>query len=232
VDPGQRGGNDWKGSTSDDADLVLAARNGSKSAFHQLVKKYHPKLVVVAQGLIGELWAEDVVQEAWLSVYQSLATFEGRSTVKTWLFAIVRNHAFTHLRREKRSSSASSPDHHCASAGASTIHRSKLPDATGCLSTDSPDAILEAEQLHACIDDALDKLQPAQQTVVIMRDIELMALEDISYHLELSNSNVRVLLHRGRAGFRQVVERYQVTGRWHPGIGKKTASQAVVKALL
>ena len=68
----------------DISDSLNALRAGDKIAFAGLVKKYHHRMVVIARAIAGDVWAEEVTQEAWISIYRALPNFEGRSTLQTW----------------------------------------------------------------------------------------------------------------------------------------------------
>ena len=85
-----------------DAELLVRLRAGEKLAFIELVQTYHTSMKYFAAAIIGDAQAEETVQEAWLAVMRHLDNFEGRSSLKTWLFAIVGNEAKTRLRKSKR----------------------------------------------------------------------------------------------------------------------------------
>ena len=204
------------GLSADEDDLLLQQlRAENKAAFAQLVNKYHRKLWVVARAIVGELWAEEVVQDSWLSVHRSLHKFEGRSTLQTWLFTIVKNQAKTRLRTESRTYSDSS-SFAASRSDESTEHRfrddGQWQEPPGMWEIDSPAALLEEQQLKKCIQHTLDLLRPDQLAVFTMRDMQNMSFDDICNILDLSNSNARVLLHRARLVLMQVIERYQETG--------------------
>lgn len=199
-----------------DADLLDALRSKDKTAFPALVQKYHNKLLILARLMVGELWAEEVVQDAWVSVYRAIDQFEGRSTLQTWLYTIVKNQARNHLRTESRLSvlmlsstslaPAGMPDDRFLEDG----HWQKSPLNWG---LDCPADLLEEEQLRRCIEHTLKFLSADQLAVFTMRDLQQMDLQDICNILDISNSNVRVLLHRARLTLMQVIERYQETGQ-------------------
>lgn len=82
--------------------LLERLRAGDREAFTALVREHHAALRALATCIVGEAWADDAVQEAWLAAYRALPRFEGRADLKTWLWAIVRNQALARLRRERR----------------------------------------------------------------------------------------------------------------------------------
>lgn len=185
-------------------------------AFEALVSEYHRPLVAVARAIVGDSLAEEVVQEAWVSAYRNLPRFEGRSSLKTWLYTIVSNEAKTRLRKEKRLvalediSQDGSVDYLDGDRFYGLTGHWKKPPADWHL--DSPDQLLEEQHLQKCIDYTVSILPAQQKAVFILRDIEQQALSEICNILEVTESYVRVLLHRARLKLMQVIDRYQETG--------------------
>lgn len=197
-----------------DEQLVTAAQQGSEPALVELINRHQSLLLAVARAIVGAAHAEDTVQEAWLSVYRSLAKFEGRSSFKTWVVRIVSNEAKTRLRRDAKLVSMDDsefeqpePDEHNFNARG---HWTKPPARWN---NESPDALIEEEQLQRCINKTLSILPERQKAAFLLRDLERQPLVDIAELLDISNANVRVLLHRARLTLMQVVARYQETGQ-------------------
>jgi len=196
---------------------IDALRRGDRAAFTRLVARQHRRLLIVARAIVGEAWAEEVVQEAWISVHRALPKFEGRSSLQTWLCTIVRNEARTRLSKEARYVSL---DTFPESSHEDTLRALNMAfrgdghwqGAPADWHVDSPLALLENTQLQHCIDSTLARLSADQRAVFTLRDLQQMELQDICNILELSNSNVRVLLHRARLTLMQVINRYQETG--------------------
>src|SRR5689334_23713876 len=87
----------------DDPDFLAQLRRGDASAYRRLIRRFHGSLVGAAAGIIGSrAQAEEVVQDAWLAVFSGIGSFEGRSSVTTWVFSIVLNRARTRASREGR----------------------------------------------------------------------------------------------------------------------------------
>jgi RNA polymerase sigma-70 factor, ECF subfamily len=196
---------------TDDFLEQLKAQN--QEAFSKLVKFHHRQMIHVARAIIGEAQAEEVVQEAWGSIYRNLTKFEGRSSLKTWMFTIVSNGAKTRLRKESRqvlmadvegSMSGLSEDLFGSDGG-----WSRPPPKWD---VSSPDQLLEEDQLQDCIEKTAASLPEQQRAVFVLREIEQQDLSEVRNILELSDSNVRVLLHRARVKLMQVIDRYQETG--------------------
>jgi len=200
---------------------IDALRSGDRAAFTRLVTRHHGRLLVVARAIVGAVWADEVVQETWIAVHRALPKFEGRSSLQTWLYTIVRNEARTRLGKEARYVALDS--HRLAQDGHThedTLRALSLEfksdghwqHAPADWHTESPLALLEHAQLQRCIDSALSRLSDDQRAVFTLRDLQQMELQDICNILDLSSSNVRVLLHRARLSLLQVIDRYQETG--------------------
>jgi len=200
-----------------DATDIDALRRGDHAAFTRLVARHHRRLLIIARAIVGDAWAEEVVQEAWISVHRALPKFEGRSSLQTWLCTIVRNEARTRLGKEARyvsldTFSEGSHEDTLRALNLSFRGDGHWQGAPPDWHVDSPLALLENTQLQHCIERTLERLSADQRAVFTLRDLQQMALEDICNILELSNSNVRVLLHRARLTLMQVINRYQETG--------------------
>jgi RNA polymerase sigma-70 factor (ECF subfamily) len=183
-------------------------------SFERLVSRYHHQMLAVARSIVGESLAEEVVQEAWVSIYGALPRFEGRSSLKTWLFTIVGNQAKTRLRKESRLIALED----MGQAETGYFSGESFKPAGGwqrppaLWEIESPESILEEAQLRRCIEHTLTVLPQLQRAVFTLRDIEQQSLDDICNILGVSDSNVRVLLHRARIKLMRVIERYQETG--------------------
>jgi RNA polymerase sigma-70 factor, ECF subfamily len=165
------------------------------------------QLIVGRRGL-----AEDVVQETWIAVLAGIDRFQGRSSLKTWVFRILVNTAKTRATREARTIVFSALDD--SSEPSVDPDRFRGPDDRwpgGWVSSpqrfDSvPEEQLVANETRAVVDRTLDGLPPAQRMVVTMRDVEGWSAEEVCEALGLSAANQRVLLHRGRSKVRAALE--------------------------
>tara|TARA_R100001143_G_C3359047_1_gene134405 strand:- start:2966 stop:3628 length:663 start_codon:yes stop_codon:yes gene_type:complete len=211
----------------DQENFLSKLKQQDHQAFQQLVQKYHKLMLAVVRPIVGDTWAEEVVQEAWVSAYKALPDFQERSTLKTWLFTIVKNEAFSRYRKESRQESLEShlPDdqqdqnldewlQHSFKPGG----RWQKPLQQWDLS--SPEALLQEEQLQQCIELTLELLKADQKAIFLLRDQEQMGMEEICNILEISHSNARVLLHRARMKLFQVINHYQDTGECQSARGK------------
>ena len=188
-------------------------RKLDQRVFTALVAEYHCTLVSLARSIIGDSLAEEVVQESWLSAYRSLPKFEGRSHVKTWLFTIVSNLAKTRVKKESRTVSLDNSELSSPSLNDQFIANGHWRTPPKQWHLDSPEKLLEEDQLRCCIEHTLTILPPRQKAVFTLRDVEQLKLSEICNTLGLTDSNVRVLLHRARLRLMQVIERYQETGQ-------------------
>ena len=200
---------------NDESTLIDALIQGSDLAFTQLIRQHQSTMLSLARSIAGDAFADDVVQESWVSVYSNIANFERRSSLKTWLFRIVSNLATTRLRKESRKISleqldAESPGSYLDSTHFHEDGHWKNPVSTW--RTESPDELLEEQQLKHCIHKTLDRLPDTQKTVFLLREIEQVTSEEICELLNISAANVRVLLHRARLQLMQMIGRYQETG--------------------
>lgn len=201
-----------------DAELIDRLRNGDEAAFTWLVDTYSPSLKRLALGFVaGEAVAEEVVQETWLAVLTGIARFEGRSSLKTWLFKILSNRAKTRGAREGRTVPLSELEF-AEGAGPSVSPERFLPAdhpsfpghwATPpyAWSAVAEQAIVQRETMEV-LRRGLQSLPASQRTVVTLRDVEGLPATEVCAALGLSEANQRVLLHRGRSRLREILEKY------------------------
>ena len=187
-----------------DGELLLRLRSGDERAFVSLVERYHqPMLQLAASFVPSRAVAEEVVQDTWLAVLRGLEGFEGRSSLKTWLFRILVNRARTTGIREQRSVPVADPE--------PVVDPSRF-DASGGWSAppehwiEVAEGRMEAGKLVDRIRAWMDLLPARQREVVLLRDVEGMSSEEVCTVLALSEGNQRVLLHRGRSRLRQLFE--------------------------
>jgi RNA polymerase sigma-70 factor, ECF subfamily len=195
----------------DEAALVAALRAGDEAAFRTLIEMYHAMLVRVARMYVStQATAEDVAAETWLAVLEGIDRFEGRSSLKTWIFRILTNRAKTRGIREGRSLpfSALEPDE--ASVDADRFHGGdhKWPGHWASAPARFPEERLLAAETRDLIERTIAALPPTQRAVISLRDIEGWSAEEVCNALTLTETNQRVLLHRARSTVRAALERY------------------------
>jgi len=205
--------------TMKELQLVQDLRNGNEAAFKSLIERYHTWLIRLARTFVpSQAVAEEVVQETWLAVLQGITRFEGRSSLKTWLFHILTNRAKTRGRQEGRYVSFSDVATQTEEEEASTLQPERfhpsghltghwaIPPTTWDEST--PERVLLSKEGLALIEKAIQALPPNQRQVIILRDIEDIDSEEICTMLHITPTNQRVLLHRARCKIRAVLEEY------------------------
>jgi RNA polymerase sigma-70 factor, ECF subfamily len=197
----------------DDASLVLALRRGDEAAFLALVQRHHRSMTRVARAYVGsDAAAEDVAQEAWLGLMKGISAFEGRSSVKSWLFKIVVYCARTRRARDARTVPLSSleddgpdeaavdPDRFLPAPERWANHWSRPPEPW------AEEKLASAETARLVLGE-IERLPANQRAVVTMRDVEGLESGEVCAALGITDANQRVLLHRARARVRAGLER-------------------------
>lgn len=190
--------------------LVDRLRAGDEDAFRGFVRDHHAAMVRFARTFVHTPQsAEEVVQETWLAVLQGLDRFEGRSSLKTWVFGILANRARTRGVRDGRMTLFSEigtgePDAEPAvdpsRFGPSGSWR-EPPVAWG-----DPERLLLSVELRRHLNEGMDALPAGQRAVFVLRDVEGMSSEEACNVLGISETNQRVLLHRARSRLRGALE--------------------------
>lgn len=183
-----------------DAPLLDALRAGDEAAFASLVSRYHTRLLRFAESFVANrAVAEEVVQDTWLGVVRGIDRFEGRSSVKTWLFHILAN----------RARSAGVVEARAALLGDDVLEG--CFDASGAWErppepwAEAVDERLVAESLAERARECLPRLPPAQRQVLLLRDVEGVDAAEVCDLLGVSPGNQRVLLHRARTRLRSLL---------------------------
>ena len=192
--------------------IIKALRKDKDGVFEQIVSAYHPGLLAIARSILGSDDCEEVVQDAWISAYKGIDDFEGRSSLRTWLTKIVINQARSRLRKSGREFNVEAP------SGDFEAYPGRFND-NGAWSSPplewdvhSPEDLLQEQNLIDCLHKTLGFLPSNQRMALELRDIQGLDLNDICNTLEITASNVRVLLHRARTQLFNMVDHYQETG--------------------
>jgi RNA polymerase sigma-70 factor (ECF subfamily) len=205
-----------RGDERSEAELVAALRDGDEAAFSALIDMYNALLLRVAMMHVSSrAVAEEVVQETWLGVLRGVDRFEGRSSLKTWLFRILVNTAKTRGEREGRSIPFSSSVR--AGSDEPTVEPERFFGAghdraggwsLGPTAWETPEERLLAGESRDVILRTIESLPPAQREVITLRDVEGWPSNEVCNALEITETNQRVLLHRARSKVRAALERY------------------------
>lgn len=201
-----------------DGAMLEALKRGDKESLRRLVSHHHAALVGLAQTIVrSRATAEDVAQETWIAVVNSIHDFDGRSALSTWIIAILLNKARTHARREGRyvPFSDSADDEGTVGPAVSPArfaadgHWTQPPVSFDGL---DPERIVAGRELWRHVGAVIETLPPAQRSVMIMRDVEGRDAAETCTLLGLTAENQRILLHRARARVRSAIEALATAG--------------------
>ncbi len=205
---------------SGEQELIDGLTRGDEASFLLLVEQYHRSMLRIAMLYVHDhILAEEIVQETWISVLQNIKGFQGRSSLKTWIFNILINIARRSWKRENRS------------IPFSLLQDAELADAEMSVDADRffpadhpykpglwaipprawdlpPEEYVLNHEIQVCIQKSIDELPQYQRFVITLRDIEGWTSEQVCSVLELSEANQRVLLHRARSKVRRALEKY------------------------
>jgi RNA polymerase sigma-70 factor (ECF subfamily) len=185
-----------------DEALLGRLRAGDEGAFVTLVDRYHQPMLRLARSMVSsEAVAEEAVQDTWVGVVRGIERFEGRSSLKTWLFHILVNRVRSAATREQRTAEVESTH---------AVDPSRF-DAGGQWA-DPPqhwaqtDDHLEAAMWAPILKAALDEIPSRQRAVVVLRDVEGLSSAEVCSVLGVTAGNQRILLHRGRSRLREILD--------------------------
>jgi RNA polymerase sigma-70 factor, ECF subfamily len=188
----------------EESPLLDALRRGDEDAFARLVDEHDASLRRVARLYVANAAvADDVVQDTWLGVIRGLRAFEGRSSIKTWIFRILVNRARTRAVRESRDAPFTQGLPMEGEAGAEPSPIPPPPDHGA-----SPERSLLARELGQQVRGVIDSLPSNLRIVLWLRDVEGWSSEDVCNALAIQETNQRVLLHRARSRVRVALEPY------------------------
>jgi RNA polymerase sigma-70 factor (ECF subfamily) len=184
----------------DDRRLIADCVNGRREAFGELVSRYHSRLYNAAVRLVDNLEdAADVVQDAFLTAYQSLFSFTGYTEFYTWLYRIAFNTAISLKRKQRTALSLDSPSAH---------YQGIEPDDPS--EAARPGLAMERSEEEALVHTALARLSDEHRDVLVMKEIDGMKYEEIAEILGVPIGTIRSRLHRARLELRDVL--VQMTG--------------------
>jgi RNA polymerase sigma-70 factor (ECF subfamily) len=199
-----------------DRELVRRLLAGDEYAFEGLVRRLHASMVRTARAYVpSHAVAEEVVQDTWAAVIGGLHRFEGRSTLKTWIFRILLNRARTQGTRERRIPPVSALTNGCRTTD---VGRRRFPSSAHPFHVDlwgvAPSTFPTVPEDHAVntemrgvITDAIAELTPRQRLIITLRDVDGWSPAEVCETLGISDGNQRVLLHRARSAVRVELER-------------------------
>ena len=201
--------------------MIERLRARDERVFEELMRMYNASLLRVAQIYVASrAVAEEVVQETWLGVLNGIDRFEGRSSLKTWIFRILTNIAKTRGQREGRTLPFSAlerpeavPEPAVEPARFLPADHERWPGHWAAKPEPWPEERLLASETRRVLDEAVERLPPAQRAVITLRDVEGWSPEETCNALGVTETNQRVLLHRARSKVRQALEDYLSEGQ-------------------
>jgi RNA polymerase sigma-70 factor, ECF subfamily len=198
--------------------LLARLRQGDERAFDELVTRHHSALIRMAMGYVANREvAEEVVQDTWMAVIEGLGRFEGRSSLRTWIFGIMIHKAKDRGVREKRhvtfSFFESVDDEGDEMIDPSRFHQSgewaghwAFPPQPW--DDQTPEKLLASQQGVTAMHRAIEALPRTLKDVLILRDVEGIEAKEVCDILKITETNLYVRLHRARERVRQAVETY------------------------
>jgi len=203
----------------DELHLLERLRKGDEAAFASLVDRHHGALIRLAMAYVSDhSIAEEVVQETWIGVLEGLDRFEGRSSLKTWIFRILTNKAKTRGVRESRHVSFSpleASDENPEEPAVDPMRFQTTGHWAGYWVSypqpwdeNTPEKLLLSQEGTTFLEQAIEALPPKLRQIIVMRDVEGLSSEEACNILEISETNQRVLLHRARSRVRKTLEKY------------------------
>ena len=186
--------------------LVDALRRGDEDAFARLVDEHHASLRRVARLYVASTAiVDEIVQDTWLGVIRGIWAFEGRSSLKTWIFRILVNRARTRAVRESRDARSLGPEEPLPFGDSSDLGHWVQPSPD---LDPSPEQALLTKELRGRLAIVIDTLPPVMKIVLWLRDVEGWSSDDVCNALAIQETNQRVLLHRARSRARAALEPY------------------------
>ena len=202
--------------------ILTLLREGNEEAFCALVRRHSPSMTRVAMAFVSRrAVAEEVVQETWLNVVRGLDGFEAKSSLRTWIYAILGNCARRRAEQEQRLVPLSELAADEASGDELGVSRDQFFDGgrwAGMWSSavprwdGVPEERLVSSELRTALLEAIEALPRMQRAVITLRDIEGWPSGEVCEYLGVADGNQRVLLHRARAAARAAIERYLEEG--------------------
>ena len=202
--------------------LLAQLLGGNEEAFRALVRGLSPSMTRVAMVFVSRRSvAEEVVQETWLNVVRGLDGFEAKSSLRTWIYVILRNCAKRRGDQEQRLVPLAELTAEEAAGDDLGVSRDRFFEDgrwAGMWSSavprwdDLPEERLLSGELRTALLEAIDGLPRMQRAVITLRDVEGWPSEEVCEYLGVADGNQRVLLHRARAAARAAIERYLEEG--------------------
>jgi RNA polymerase sigma-70 factor, ECF subfamily len=191
-----------------DVRLMLEVRDGSATAFEELVVRYQARLVRVLEHLVGRReWAEDLAQEVFLRVYRHRQQYVPGAKFVTWLFTIANNVANNARRDRSRRPEVTLTGSESGALGVRPLDR-LVQASSGAM----PTRQIDKAELRDIVRMAMEELSERQRLAVLLNKFEGMSYAEIAHAMDLSTQAVKSLLSRARENLRQLLEPYFANG--------------------
>jgi RNA polymerase sigma-70 factor (ECF subfamily) len=189
--------------------LIERLQRRDEAAFNEFVRLFQGRVFSIAVRMLGDRGeAEDVAQEVFVAIFKAMHTFRGESKLSTWVLRIATNHTRNRLKYLGRRARGSHDELEALS------ERTDLQDAIATTSTiRRPDTLSEEKALKHLVEQALERLEPEQREILVLRDVEDLAYEEIQQITGLAEGTVKSRLHRARLALKVAVERLQGSKR-------------------
>jgi RNA polymerase sigma-70 factor (ECF subfamily) len=182
-----------------DADCVRRIQHGESDAFEVLVRRHEKTIFNLVYRMLGDYDdAAEVSQEVFLSAYRAIGQFRGDANFSTWLYRIALNHATTRRR------SVNSRLHRTTTIEDMELIRDSQP---------GPAETLEKKEMQERVQLALNKLEPEDATVILLRDLQDVPYDEVARMLEIPVGTVKSRLHRARQALKSLLATYFYAGR-------------------
>ncbi len=191
---------------ADEKVLVGQLVAGDRVAFECIYRKHNASMIRVCLGVVrNRATAEEIVQDTWVAVLKGIGSFEGRSSLAGWIYAILVNKARSRATRDGRTVSFDGEGEDDGLAAAFD-GRGRWKDMPDLWDTVTPDRIVEGRSMMAHVTAAMDTLPPAQRAVLILRGQQELDPAEVCAALDITEGNMRVLLHRARLSVRKALD--------------------------
>jgi len=194
----------------DDAAIVAGLIGGERGAFETIYRRHNAAMVRLANAILrNRASAEEVAQDAWVAVLRSISGFQGRSSLASWIFTILTNKARTRVARDGRTVSFDQ-DGDDGGLAAAFDGRGRWKDMPELWDEVTPERIVAGRNMLDHMNAAIEALPPGQKAVIILRGQQGLDPEEVCAMLQITEGNMRVLLHRARFSLRIAMDKLLV----------------------
>jgi RNA polymerase sigma-70 factor (ECF subfamily) len=189
-----------------DAEILRGLTVGDRGAFERIYRQHNDAMVRVASSILNNhASAEEVAHETWIAVLRNIRSFEGRSSLAGWIFTILSNRAKTRVKRDGRSVSLNTSQNEDDASDAFD-GRGRWKDLPELWEEITPERVIAGRQIMDHVAEAIKTLPTAQRAVLVLRGQQELDSREVCEILEITEGNMRILLHRARRTLRQAID--------------------------